>query len=55
MAFGGWLVFAGALALPQLDKIQHPGNVHFTNNGYAVLGQAVAPAVLDALAKAQQK
>lgn len=36
-------------ALPKLDEIQLPRNVHFTEDGYAVLAQPVAEAILEAL------
>ena len=35
-----------AFALPQLDKIQRPNNVHFTAQGSAVLAQQVAASIL---------
>lgn len=34
-----------ALALPQLEKIQQPANVHFTPEGYSVLAKQVASAI----------
>jgi len=37
------------LALPRLDDIQHPANVHFTKEGSEFLAQAVAAAISDAL------
>lgn len=40
-----------AFALPQLDKIQQPVNVHFTNAGSAVLAERVAAAIEKALTK----
>lgn len=36
-------------ALPQLDKIQRPANVHFTSQGSAVLAQQVAASILKEL------
>jgi lysophospholipase L1-like esterase len=38
-----------SFALPKLDEIQLPRNVHFTDEGYAVLAQPVADAILEAL------
>jgi lysophospholipase L1-like esterase len=38
-----------AFALPQLDKIQRPNNVHFTAQGSAVLAQQVAASILKEL------
>ena len=38
-------------ALPQLEKIQRPVNVHFTDAGSQVLGERVASAIEKALAK----
>ncbi len=42
-----------AFALPQLDKIQRPANVHFTPEGSAVLAKQVAATILKALDKAR--
>jgi lysophospholipase L1-like esterase len=38
-----------SFALPKLDEIQLPRNVHFTDDGYAVLAQPVAEAILETL------
>jgi lysophospholipase L1-like esterase len=38
-----------AFALPQIKKIQHPNNVHFTNAGSKVLAKQVAQSILGAL------
>ena len=38
-------------ALPQLEKIQRPANVHFTPEGSKVLARQVAASILKALAK----
>lgn len=38
-----------ALALPKLYEIQIPRNVHFTDDGYDLLGQAVAEAIAQEL------
>lgn len=38
-----------AVALPQLDKIQRPANVHFTAEGSAVLAKQVAASILKEL------
>ena len=40
-----------AFALPQLEKIQRPANVHFTPEGSEVLAKQVAAAILKALKK----
>jgi acyl-CoA thioesterase-1 len=40
-----------AYALPQLDKIQQPVNVHFTEKGSQVLAERVAAAIETALKK----
>ena len=40
-----------AFALPQLEKIQRPANVHFTPEGSAVLAKQVAAAITKALEK----
>ena len=40
-----------AFALPQLEKIQQPHNVHFTPGGYEALAGRVADSILAALAK----
>ena len=40
-----------AFALPQLEKIQQPANVHFTREGSQVLAKQVAAAILKALKK----
>jgi len=42
-----------AFALPQLDKIQRPANVHFSPEGSAVLAKQVAASILKALDKAR--
>ena len=42
-----------AFALPQLDEIQRPANVHFTPEGSAVLAKQVAASILKALDKAR--
>ena len=44
-----------AFALPQLEKIQRPANVHFTPEGSKVLAGQVAAAVLKALEKPAAK
>ncbi|MGC9320467.1 MAG: SGNH/GDSL hydrolase family protein, partial [Armatimonadota bacterium] len=41
-------------ALPQLDKIQRPRDVHFTEKGYEVLARQVAAAIREALLPAQR-
>lgn len=38
-----------SFALARLDEIQLPRNVHFTDDGYAVLAQPVAEAILETL------
>lgn len=40
-----------AFALPKLEKIQRPANVHFTPDGSAVLAKQVAAAILKELKK----
>jgi len=40
-----------AFALPQLEQIQRPKNVHFTEKGSAVLARQVAASILAALGK----
>lgn len=40
-----------AFALPQLEKIQRPANVHYTAQGSAVLAQQVAASILKELDK----
>ncbi len=40
-----------AFALPQLEKIQRPANVHFSTEGSEVLAKQVAGAILKALKK----
>lgn len=40
-----------AFARPRLDKIQRPGNVHFTDDGYKVLAEQVARSIEAALVK----
>ena len=40
-----------AFALPKLEKIQRPANVHFTPEGSKVLAKQVAAAILKALEK----
>ena len=40
-----------AFALPKLEKIQRPANVHFTPEGSAVLAEQVAAAILQAIEK----
>jgi acyl-CoA thioesterase-1 len=42
-----------AFALPRLEKIQRPANVHFTPEGSAVLAKQVAGAIQKALGKRQ--
>ena len=44
-----------AFALPKLDKIQIPANVHFTADGSKVLAEQVARSILEALNKPLQK
>lgn len=44
-----------AFALPQLDKIQRPANVHFTPEGSAVLAKQVAASIEKELAKLPAK
>jgi hypothetical protein len=44
-----------AFALPQLEKIQRPANVHFTPEGSKVLARQVAASILKALAKPESK
>jgi hypothetical protein len=41
----------GAFAMPQLDKIQEPGNPHFTAKGSAVLAHQIAEAITAELAR----
>ena len=38
-----------AFATPQLDRLQQPGNPHFTNKGSDVLAQEIAQVILTAL------
>jgi hypothetical protein len=40
-----------AFALPQLDKIQRPANVHYTADGYKELAKAVVESIEKALPK----
>jgi lysophospholipase L1-like esterase len=40
-----------SLALPQLEKIQRPVNVHFSDKGSEVLAERVAAAIAKALQK----
>jgi acyl-CoA thioesterase-1 len=40
-----------AFALPQIEKVQRPDNVHFTKNGYSVLAEQVSKVILDSLDK----
>lgn len=40
-----------SFALPQLDSIQQPHNVHFTDDGSRLLAQQVANSILDATAR----
>ncbi len=42
-------------ALPQVDKIQRPQNVHFTSEGSAVLAKQVASSIESHLGRRQQK
>jgi len=44
-----------AFALPQLDKIQRPANVHFTPEGSKVLAEQVAKSMLTALGKEEKR
>jgi len=44
-----------AFALPQLEKIQRPANVHFTPEGSNALAEQVAASILKALAKGTKK
>lgn len=44
-----------AVALPQLDKIQKPKNVHFTDEGSEILAREVADHILAALQDIQSK
>lgn len=40
-----------AAVSPQLDEYQRPANVHFTEDGYAFLGEHVAAAIREALGR----
>lgn len=37
------------LVLPRMSEIQLPSNVHFTEPGYEVLGEAVAQKIVECL------
>jgi lysophospholipase L1-like esterase len=41
-----------SLVQPRLAELQQPGNVHFTDKGYDVLGEQVAAEILEILAAA---
>jgi hypothetical protein len=40
-----------AFALPRLEAIQQPANVHYTDAGYEALGGEVAGAIMQALGR----
>ena len=50
-ANGGAVNDLYGFALPRLDQIQRPENVHFTDAGSEQLAEVVARAVLEALGR----